>query len=333
MSGSRTTLTIIIPTVNRLALMKKALASVLAQTAPVEVIVSDNGSSDGTEAYLPSLDLPPHVRRFRHAPTMPIQRHGGFLVSQLTTEWAVFLSDDDYVEPEFAARLLELIEEKLEVAVVYTGCDMIFGDVALPATVGPRFESASDFLYNFMDGKRNICMCATAYRTADLRAIGPLPENILIGDMYYLKRILAEGGMVGCAGERLSNYFFYRPGVPTQTNQNNVRSWARENGGLAEAFSAIILSDANRRHDSDAVAQVARKFLSLTVSNQFAWNALRGAGRLGLIMASFRLAGIILGNVNAVVRVAGVLLMPRAILEHRVLAHARRLSRAAAHKT
>ena len=106
MSGSRPTLTIIIPTVNRLALMKKALASVLAQTVPVEVIVSDNGSSDGTEAYLPSLDLPPHVRRFRHAPTMPIQRHGGFLVSQLTTEWAVFLSDDDYLEPEkIAVRL------------------------------------------------------------------------------------------------------------------------------------------------------------------------------------------------------------------------------------
>ena len=139
--------------------------------------------------------------------------------------------------------------------------------------------------------------------------------------------------MVGCVGEHLSNYFFYQPGLPTQTNQNSVLTWASESRGVAETFSAIIRADSHGCHDSGAVARVARKFLSLTVSNQFAWNALRGAGRLGLIMASFRLAGIILGNVNAVVRVAGVLLMPRAILEHRVLAHARRLTRAAARKT
>jgi glycosyltransferase involved in cell wall biosynthesis len=138
-------LTIVIPTVNRLALLKKALASVLAQTVPVEIIVSDNGSSDGTETFLPSLDLPNNVRRFRHEPTMTVQRHGAFLVSMIDTEWTVFLSDDDFLEPEFAAGVLELDRAMPQLALIYTGCDMVFGDVALPAAVGPRFEDVPDF--------------------------------------------------------------------------------------------------------------------------------------------------------------------------------------------
>src|SRR6266404_2674065 len=94
LSESTALLTIAIPTVNRLQLLKQALASALAQTAPVEIIVSDNGSTDGTEAYLASLTPPPNLRLFRHASTMSVQRHGEFLVSQLQTEWVLFLSDD-----------------------------------------------------------------------------------------------------------------------------------------------------------------------------------------------------------------------------------------------
>jgi hypothetical protein len=322
-------LTIVIPTVNRLALLKKALASVLAQTVPVEIIVSDNGSSDGTETFLPSLDLPINVRRFRHEPMMTVQRHGAFLVSKVDTEWTVFLSDDDFLEPEFAEGVLELVQAMPQLALVYTGCDMIFGDVALPATVGPRFEDVPDFLYNFMAGKRNICMCATAYRTADLRTIGQLPDTILIGDMHYLRCILAKGGVVGCAQDHLSNYLAYRPSRTNQTNRMSVLAWATETKGFVQSFTAIILADSQTRHDSRAVSRVARRFVSLTVSNHFAWNALRGVGKLGLVKASFRLAGLILGSGKAVVRVAGVLLMPRPILERLVLAQARRQARAA----
>src|SRR4051794_23285598 len=101
-------LTIAIPTVNRLELFKRALASALAQTVPVEIIVSDNGSSDGTLAYLGSLELPANVRRFRHCRTMPVQEHSWFLQSQIQTEWVVFLSDDDSLQPEFSACVLDL---------------------------------------------------------------------------------------------------------------------------------------------------------------------------------------------------------------------------------
>ncbi len=326
-------MTIVIPTVNRLGLFRKALASALAQTVPVEIIVSDNGSSDGTEVVLPSLDLPANVRRFRHAPTMPVQDHGWFLISQVRTEWTVFLSDDDFLEPGFAAGVVELIDEKPDVAFVYTGCDLFYADVAVPGHVGPRFENAPDFLFNFMDGKRNISMCATAFLTQGLRDAGRQPDNVLIGDMYYWTKALESGGVVGCDDRHLSNYFFYRPGMTSETSRNNVINWARESREVATRMRSLILADPRNTHDKASVDRLATKFLSLTVSNQFAWNALRGAGKGTLIRSFFRLAWIILRNVHAIVRVGGVIVLPRSVVEDRVLAHARRQARDAGRLT
>src|SRR5262245_50326509 len=60
----RCAMTIVIPTLNRLELAKRALASALAQTIPVEIILSDNGSSDGTDAYFRGMSIPANVRYF-----------------------------------------------------------------------------------------------------------------------------------------------------------------------------------------------------------------------------------------------------------------------------
>ena len=50
-----TKFTIIITTYNRLPFLKVAIKSALMQTVPCEIIVVDDGSSDGTEAYMKSL--------------------------------------------------------------------------------------------------------------------------------------------------------------------------------------------------------------------------------------------------------------------------------------
>ena len=105
-------LTIVIPTLNRLELAKRALASAVAQTVPVEIILSENGSRDGTHDYFSSIDMPANVRYFHRATTIPVQAHGEFLRAQVATEWVVFLSDDDELEPRFAEECLRLIAER-----------------------------------------------------------------------------------------------------------------------------------------------------------------------------------------------------------------------------
>ena len=46
---------IVITTYNRVELLKRAIATALSQTVPCEVIVVDNASTDGTQAYVESL--------------------------------------------------------------------------------------------------------------------------------------------------------------------------------------------------------------------------------------------------------------------------------------
>ena len=104
-------LTIVIPTLNRLELAKRALASALAQTMTVE--------SSSLKMDLPmepttisGIVLPANVRYFHRDTTIPVQDHGAFLREQVRTEWVVFLSDDDELEPAFAEETFRLIGER-----------------------------------------------------------------------------------------------------------------------------------------------------------------------------------------------------------------------------
>ncbi len=139
----RCAMTIVIPTLDRLELAKQALASALAQTVPVEIILSDNGSSDGTDAYFRGMSFPANVRYFHRGTTIPVQEHGAFLLAQVTTDWAVFLSDDDELEPAFAEACLRLIEERPDVAFVYTAAYLIYDGVKRPGISGRDGRSLS----------------------------------------------------------------------------------------------------------------------------------------------------------------------------------------------
>src|SRR5689334_22793293 len=115
-------LTIAIPTVNRAALLGRAIESALAQTSKeVEIIVSDNGSTDETQAVIERY-AGRGLRTFHHTVTMSAARHGEFLIGEARGELFLGLSDDDFLEPEFAAEVLALFDRNPELSFAYTGC-------------------------------------------------------------------------------------------------------------------------------------------------------------------------------------------------------------------
>ncbi|MGB7332926.1 MAG: glycosyltransferase family A protein, partial [Terriglobales bacterium] len=139
-------LTIAIPTLNRSGLLRRAIESALAQTSSdIEIIVSDNGSTDDTPAVIERY-VGRGLRTFRHPSTMPATKHGQFLIEQSLGEFFVGLSDDDFLEPDFAAEVLALYDQHPELSFVYTGCAVHYEDCLVPAMVGPRVEAGASFL-------------------------------------------------------------------------------------------------------------------------------------------------------------------------------------------
>lgn len=103
---------VVIPTKDRLPLLRRAIESVLAQThADLEIIVVDDGSADGTAAYLQSCG--DRVRSFVQPVSQGACRARNLGIAAAAGRYITFLDDDDEFEPERVARLLAMYRPEL----------------------------------------------------------------------------------------------------------------------------------------------------------------------------------------------------------------------------
>jgi glycosyltransferase involved in cell wall biosynthesis len=314
---------------NRAALVGRAVESALAQThASVEIIVSNNGSTDDTRAVLDRYAGAPRLRILHRETTIPATDHGTFLVEQARGEFFVGLSDDDWLLPEFAERAVALYDSRPGLAFVWTGCMMHYGEVATPAKTGPEVERGTDFLAAFLAGRRDVCWCACVTRTADLREIGPIPRDVICGDMFYWTKI-AQKGDVGCVPEILSHYVAYRHLGDGNAGGTPVLTWAADSARWTHDIVAAC-KDALDAAGRKQLEHDAAVFLARTTANQFVWNAMRGARRLRLLKTIRpAMPYLIAPDPTPWIRVVAALLAPRWMLRSRMLAEARRRARAA----
>jgi glycosyltransferase involved in cell wall biosynthesis len=100
-------ISIVIPTYDRLAYLRDAVNSVLAQTvSDWELIVVDDGSTDDTVSWLESLGDPRlRIVRHRHTGCPALLRNVG--IELATAEWIAFLDSDDKWLPEKLERQLQ----------------------------------------------------------------------------------------------------------------------------------------------------------------------------------------------------------------------------------
>jgi len=90
---------VVITTYNRLVLLKRAIRSALAQTIPCQVVVVDNASTDGTEAYMNEL-VANHSERLVYVRNPSNAQHAGAVnagVNAASGQWIKLVDDDDYL--------------------------------------------------------------------------------------------------------------------------------------------------------------------------------------------------------------------------------------------
>jgi glycosyltransferase involved in cell wall biosynthesis len=271
-------LTIAIPTVNRAKLLGRAIESALAQTSQeIEIIVSDNGSTDETTEVIANY-AERGLRTFRHPATINAARHGQFLMEQAQGEFFLGLSDDDFLEPQFATEVLALFDRHPELAFVYTGCAVHYEECQVPALVGPSVESGAAFLAAHYGGQREVSWCACVTRVRDLLQLQPQPEDCILGDMFFWTK-LAFRGSIGCVPLVLSHYILMRSWSDNMSHGTSPFAWARESRLLADN---VIRASRQTGASADYLSRLqadCRRHIARSTANQFVWTRLRGASR------------------------------------------------------
>ncbi len=102
---------ICIPAYNREKLIFRALRSCLAQTeADFEILVVDDGSTDGTSAAVESM-TDSRIRLIRHETNRGHSAARNTAVAAAQGDWVVMLDSDDELLPEALTRMLQLVQE------------------------------------------------------------------------------------------------------------------------------------------------------------------------------------------------------------------------------
>ena len=167
-------ISVIIPTWNRAALLKKAIQSVLAQTVPpLEVLVCDDGSMDNSRWMVESLG----DRRVRflgssHGGRPAIPRNRG--IREARGEWLAFLDDDDEWLPEKLEKEIALAQRLNCLAVCSNALRVLPGEATAENYLA--FDEQRLTLNDLLQVNLVICSSAVIHRSL-IPLVEGFPEN------------------------------------------------------------------------------------------------------------------------------------------------------------
>ncbi len=111
---------VLIPTRNRLELLRQAIATVMGQDYPDwEIIVSDNFSEQGVAGYLSSLDEP-RIKYFRTAGFIPVTDNWNNALEKSSGDYVIMLGDDDCLMKGYFSTVARMIDSFGEPDFIYT---------------------------------------------------------------------------------------------------------------------------------------------------------------------------------------------------------------------
>ena len=120
MSSPKLLVTIGIPTYNREGLVGRAIESALAQDYPdIEIVISDNCSSDGTSRICEQFAARyPQIRYVHQATNLGATRNFQSVLDLAAGSYFMWLGDDDHIDPNYVSATLQRLQHDPGAALV-----------------------------------------------------------------------------------------------------------------------------------------------------------------------------------------------------------------------
>jgi glycosyltransferase involved in cell wall biosynthesis len=185
-----------IPTFNRVTMLQRAVRSVLAQTCEdMEIVISDNASTDGTAEFCTELAAgDPRVRYVRQPANAGLTANINQVFRLTRAPYVMMLADDDWLVPEYVARCLEVLESHPDHALVsgsprfFVGSDFVHAGAEFDLLAESARERVRDYLGQVAD---NAFMYGLMRRSA-LEPALPM-RNLLGGDWLLISAVVFAG--------------------------------------------------------------------------------------------------------------------------------------------
>jgi glycosyltransferase involved in cell wall biosynthesis len=196
-----------IPTYRRVEKLERAVGSVLGQTyANLEVVISDNASDDGTEAFCRALCArEPRVQYLRSPVNRGPTANFNTVIDELGGDYAMLLSDDDWLDPDYIATCLAELRQAPDLVLACgIGCYLRDGDV-IRGGVEMRLEQDSPHtrvVTYVRDVDENGLFYGLMAR-AVLRRAAPL-RNVLGNDWLLAAAIAVQGKATTLTGTSIN---------------------------------------------------------------------------------------------------------------------------------
>ena len=253
--------TIAIPTRNRAALLRDSVASALAQTYPnVEVLVSNNASTDDTSAVLQSFN-DPRVREIVNPENIGLIGNWNQCVQRAAGEYLVILSDDNLLQPTFLEKCVALLQREPGLPIVAGGFDIVMTteNRTVPAVLSRKLDTGiwdgTNILVEHLRGNFSCGTLSAAIRTDILRRIGGFPtDHMEGGEELVLCRIFLEG-RAGLINEPCASHLFHMH--PTGRHSANLDINSRF-GDLCDVMDELSEAADRMLADEDARLAVRR---------------------------------------------------------------------------
>jgi glycosyltransferase involved in cell wall biosynthesis len=188
---------VVLPTHNRVDLLKRAVESVFRQSATdFELIIVDDASRDGTKAYLASLEMRDPRVRVVHIQTAvggAGARNAGLQLCR--GKWTAFLDDDDQWLPAKLQRQLEKLSANSSAIACSCGYKRCHPSGRSKEILVSSDATMPGLLADSMLGSASLCMCSTRI----LREIGGFDSTLRSAqDMDLWVRLRQRGEIEVC---------------------------------------------------------------------------------------------------------------------------------------